>query len=125
MSHARQSLFYPLRNGPLLACLTGGGALLKERGVWLPESADNGQKPIFGITVADLARDGMLILTVLGRSASARLTIRGSWFARTAAADMVAATTTAASETVESSRATANAGGPKPNVRIHGWQTRY
>ena len=88
------------KRAALLACLTGGGALLKQRGVWLPESASSGQKPIFGITVADLTRDGMLILTVLGRSASARLTIRGSWFARTAAAEMVAAITTPISVTV-------------------------
>src|SRR5207245_7986927 len=81
------------KRAALLACLTGGGALLKQRGVWLAESASGGQKPIFGITVADLSRDGMLTLTVLGRSASARLTIRGSWFARTAAAEMVASST--------------------------------
>jgi hypothetical protein len=40
------------------------------------------------MTVADLGRDGMLILTVLGKSASAQLTTRGNWFARTAAAEI-------------------------------------
>jgi len=43
-----------------------------------------------GITIADLSRDGMLTLTVIGKSASARLTARGSWFARTLAAGMSA-----------------------------------
>jgi hypothetical protein len=40
------------------------------------------------MTVADLGRDGMLTLTVLGKSASAQLTTRGNWFARTAAAEV-------------------------------------
>jgi hypothetical protein len=94
---APTAILSPAKRAALLACLTGGGALLKQRGVWLPESAGSGQKPVFGITVADLSRDGMLTLTVLGRSASARLTIRGSWFARTAAAETVASTTTTTS----------------------------
>jgi hypothetical protein len=47
-------------------------------------------KRISGVTVADLGRDGMLTLTMLGRNASARLTTRGSWFARTVAAKMAA-----------------------------------
>jgi hypothetical protein len=40
------------------------------------------------MTVADLGRDGMLTLTVLGKNASAQLTPRGNWFARTAAAEI-------------------------------------
>jgi hypothetical protein len=34
----------------------------------------------------------MLTLTVLGRSASARLTTRGNWFTRTAATEIAAST---------------------------------
>jgi hypothetical protein len=72
----------------LLACLNGG-TLHKRCGVWtLPVGSTDLDKTISGVTVADLRRDGMLTLTVLGRSASVRLTPRGSWFARTAASDM-------------------------------------
>jgi hypothetical protein len=41
------------------------------------------------VTIADLGRDGMLTLSVLRGSASARHTFRGNWFARTAATEMV------------------------------------
>ena len=58
----------------------------KRYGVWVSEAAGTGDKPVSGMTVADLSRDGMFTLTVLGKSASAQLTTRGSWFARTAAA---------------------------------------
>jgi hypothetical protein len=46
------------------------------------------EKPISGATVADLGRDGMLTLTMLRGSASARLTARGDWFARTVATEL-------------------------------------
>jgi hypothetical protein len=39
------------------------------------------------MTIADLARDGMLTVTMIGKSASARLTPRGTWFARSLAAE--------------------------------------
>jgi hypothetical protein len=65
--------------------MSGGGTLRKHDGVWIAASARPGDKPIAGVTVADLGREGMLTLTLLGESASAQLTTRGSWFARTAA----------------------------------------
>ena len=57
-------------------------------GAWAASSASARDKPIFGITVADLGRDGMLTLCRLAGTASARLTTRGSWFARTAVTEM-------------------------------------
>ena len=80
------SILTPAKRTALIACLNGGGTLHKRRGVWTPSSAGPCDKRIAGITVADLSRDGMLSLTILGRHASAQLTTRGSWFARTAAA---------------------------------------
>jgi hypothetical protein len=89
---APTTILSPAKKAALLACLKGSGGLRKQRGVWASESADSCDKPVSGNTVADLSRDGMLTLTVLGRSASARLTIRGSWFARTAATEIAAST---------------------------------
>ena len=63
----------------LLSCLNPSG-LRKKAGAW--HGAEN-VKPISGVTVADLARDGMLILTTEHRTCSAQLTERGIWFART------------------------------------------
>jgi hypothetical protein len=74
----------PAKRAALIACLKGDGTLHKRYGVWVSEAAAADDKPVAGMTVADLSRDGMLTVTVLGRSASARLTTRGSWFARTA-----------------------------------------
>ena len=54
--------------------------------VWSPPSANVGDKPISGVTVADLGRDGMLTLSTLRESA--RLTPRGNWFARTVATEV-------------------------------------
>jgi hypothetical protein len=71
------------KRNALLACLTANG-LHKKAGAW-HGPADG--KPVSGVTVADLARDGMLTLTTDHRLASARLTERGSWFARTLARD--------------------------------------
>ena len=73
------------KRAALIACLKGGGTLHKGYGVWVSEAAGTDDKPISGMTVADLSRDGMLTLTALGKNASAQLTVRGSWFARTAA----------------------------------------
>ena len=63
----------------LVTCFNGSG-LHKKTGAWhgLPNS-----KPVSGVTVADLARDGMLTVTTDHRLGSARLTERGNWFART------------------------------------------
>ena len=84
---APTAILSPAKRAALLACLNGS-TLHKRCGVWTVPSASTYDKPISGITVADLRRDGMLTLTVLGKSASVRLTTRGSWFARTAAAEM-------------------------------------
>jgi hypothetical protein len=76
------------KRAALIACLKGGGTLHKRYGAWVAEAATPGDKPVAGITVADLSRDGMLTLTVLGKRASAQLTPRGSWFARTGASEI-------------------------------------
>lgn len=75
------------KRNALLACLTANG-LHKKAGAW--HGPEDG-KPVSGVTVADLARDGMLTLTTDHRLASARLTERGSWFARTLVRDGAAA----------------------------------
>ena len=54
------------KRAALVACLSGGGTLRKHDGVWIAASARPGDKPIAGVTVADLGREGMLTLTVLG-----------------------------------------------------------
>ena len=79
------SILTPAKRAALIACLIGGGTLHKQRGVWTPASAGPGDRRVAGITVADLSRDGMLTVTMLSKHASAQLTTRGSWFARTAA----------------------------------------
>lgn len=76
------------KRAALVTCLHGGGTLYKQRGVWVPSPIDASEQRISGITVADLGRDGMLALRIEGRRASARLTARGSWFARTAAGEI-------------------------------------
>jgi hypothetical protein len=77
------------KRAALIACLNGG-SLHKRCGVWTGPCASAGEKPISGVTVADLGRDGMLTLTML-RGAAARLTTRGDWFARTVLAEGAAA----------------------------------
>lgn len=74
----------PAKRAALIACLNGDGVLHKRYRIWSPSSVGT-QTRISGQTVADLSRDGMLIVTVIGKRASARLTARGAWFARTAA----------------------------------------
>jgi hypothetical protein len=78
----------PTKRAALIACVKGDGTLHKCRGVWKSPSADNYDKPIFGVTVADLCREGMMTVTVSGKNAVAQLTVRGGWFARTAATVM-------------------------------------
>ena len=85
--HAPTAILSSAKRAALIACLNGGN-LHKRCGVWTALSASVGDKPISGGTVADLGRDGMLTLSVLHGSASAHLTARGSWFARTAVAEM-------------------------------------
>jgi hypothetical protein len=67
------------KRNALVACLSAGG-LHKNDGAWHGLS---GGIPLAGITVADLARDGMLTVTTNHRLGSAQLTERGNWFART------------------------------------------
>jgi hypothetical protein len=73
------------KRNALVACLAAGG-LHKKHGAWHGVADD---KPVSGVTVADLARDGML--TTDHRLGAARLTERGSWFARTLLRDPPAA----------------------------------
>ena len=85
---APTAILSPAKRTALIACLKGGGSLHKRYGVWVSEAAGTDDKPVSGMTVADLSRDGMLTITMLGKSASAKLTTRGSWFARTATAEI-------------------------------------
>jgi hypothetical protein len=78
----------PTKRAALIACFNGG-SLHKRDGAWRASSASTDDKPVSGVTVADLGRDGMLMLSILHGCASARLTTRGSWFARTAVTEMV------------------------------------
>ena len=63
----------------VIECFNNNG-LHKSRGHWCggPEG-----KHISGVTVADLARDGMFSVIKNLKYSSARLTERGQWFART------------------------------------------
>ena len=63
----------PTKRAALIACLNGGGSLLKRRGAWAVPSGSACDKPIFGNTVADLGRDGLRTLCRRGGTASARL----------------------------------------------------
>jgi hypothetical protein len=67
--------------------------LHKRSGAWTSACAGAHQERIHGTTVADLSRDGLLTITVTNKQASACLTPRGIWFARTAAHDLAAAGT--------------------------------
>jgi hypothetical protein len=75
------------KRNALVACFTANG-LHKKDGAW---HGPHDGKPVSGVTVADLARDGMLTLTTDHRLGSARLTERGNWFARTLLRDAIAA----------------------------------
>jgi hypothetical protein len=79
----------PTQRKALIACLEGGN-LNRHCGAWVSATAGNDEKRIAGITVAALARDGLLTINARGKHASARLTVRGSWFARTAADELTA-----------------------------------
>ena len=74
----------PAKREALIACLESG-TLYRHRGAWLP-TTDHHIRRISGVTVADLARDGMLTIEARRK---ARLTVRGSWFARTVADDLI------------------------------------
>jgi hypothetical protein len=63
----------------LVACLNANG-LTKKSGAW-HGAAD--ARPVSGVTVADLARDGLLVVSIDHRQGTARLTERGTSVART------------------------------------------
>jgi hypothetical protein len=77
------AILSPAKRNALIACFHAS-ALNKKDGAWhgLPDSTRTS-----GVTVADLARDGMLTVTTDRRAASARLTERGNWFAQTLLCD--------------------------------------
>jgi hypothetical protein len=76
---AQIAILSTAKRAALLTCFNADG-LHKKDGAW---HGSAGGKPVSGVTVADLARDGMLTLTTDHGHASARLTERGNWFART------------------------------------------
>jgi hypothetical protein len=69
----------PTKRTAVIECFNSNG-LHKRRGYWwgTPEG-----KHVSGVTVADLARDGIFFVVKNLRHSSARLTERGQWFART------------------------------------------
>src|SRR5215471_18682245 len=69
----------PAQRNALVACINTGG-LYKKAGAW---HGPFGGKPLSGLTIANLARDGMLTVSTNHRLGSAKLTGRGNWFART------------------------------------------
>jgi hypothetical protein len=69
----------PTQRAALIEC-GDNGRLYKKNGVWRGSPAGRG---INGNTIANLGRDGFLIVSRDRRSASATLTERGEWFART------------------------------------------
>jgi hypothetical protein len=77
------AILSPAKRNAIIACFKAS-ALNKKDGAWhgLPDN-----KPASGVTVADLARDGMLTLTTGRQAGSASLTDRGNWFARTLLCD--------------------------------------
>lgn len=76
---AQTAVLSPAKRAALVACLSAS-VLQKSRGAWHGRPDD---KRISGVTIADLARDGMLVVATNQRFGSARLTERGHWFART------------------------------------------
>jgi hypothetical protein len=85
--HAPIAELSPAKRAALVACFNAGG-LNKKDGAW---HGAPGVKAVSGITIADLARDGMLVVTTKHRNGSAQLTGRGNWFARTLLCDGTAA----------------------------------
>ena len=69
----------PTKRTAVIECFNNNG-LHKRRGYWWGTLEG---KHISGVTVADLARDGIFSVVINLRHGSARLTERGQWFART------------------------------------------
>jgi hypothetical protein len=76
---AQIAVLSPARRNALVACFNADG-LHKTDGAWRGPLGGPAQS---GVTIADLARDGMLTVTKTHRLGSAQLTERGNWFART------------------------------------------
>src|SRR5271170_4597176 len=77
--HAPVAMLSPTKRAAIIECFSNNG-LHKRNGYWCgtPEG-----KHISGVTVADLARDGMFSVERNLPQGSALLTERGQWFART------------------------------------------
>jgi hypothetical protein len=77
--HAPVAILSPTKRVAIIECFSNNG-LHKHNGYWCgtPEG-----KHISGVTVADLARDGMFSVERNLPHGSALLTERGQWFART------------------------------------------
>lgn len=76
---ARVASLSTAKRHALVACLNASG-LTKKNGAWhgVPDA-----RPVSGVTVADLARDGLLTVSIDHRQGTARLTERGTVFALT------------------------------------------
>ena len=73
------AILSPTKRAAIIECFSNSG-LHKRNGYWWGASEG---KHISGVTVADLARDGMLSVIKTLQYSSALLTERGQWFART------------------------------------------
>jgi hypothetical protein len=82
-SRALVAILSPAKRHALIACFKAS-VLNKKDGAW--HGLPDGQRTS-GVTVADLARDGMLTLTTGRQAGSASLTDRGNLFARTLLCD--------------------------------------
>jgi hypothetical protein len=76
---APDAVLSPTKRTAVIECFNNNG-LHKRRGYWWGTLEG---KHISGVTVADLARDGIFSVVINLRHGSARLTERGQWFART------------------------------------------
>src|SRR5438477_8908905 len=74
---AQIAILSTARRNALIACFNAGG-LHKKDGAW---HGSSGGMALSGVTIADLARDGLLMVTKTHRLGSAQLTERGNWFA--------------------------------------------
>src|SRR4030088_1512105 len=82
------AILSPAKRAALIAFLHGDGTLHKSRGVWIAQPATLFDRRIYGMTIAALARDGILTVPVIRSKGAARMWHRGPWFAQPLAADM-------------------------------------
>ena len=78
LPRARAAVLSAAKRYALIACFNAGG-LSRKDGAW---HGGPDRKSICGVTVADLARDGLMILSTENRLGTAHLTERGRSFAR-------------------------------------------